>query len=485
MAKEHVDIMKQFDWLTAGLVLLLMVFGALSICSADYNFEEATLFSYDTRAGKQIIWIVCSLGVASLIMLCNQNFLRTYSYVIFTTLMVLLVVTILIASDTKGSRSWLKLGPVSLQPAEFAKFATALALARFLDDYEFNPRDFRSLGKAIGIFMLPMVLIVAQNETGSALVYLAFFLVLFREGMSGMIIFSGFCAILFFVLGLKYWETPFLNMPFTVGPMLVMTLIQMASAAIAWLYITDDAIFKKVLAMGVGSTFVGLIISLYIIPFRLPVLQILSIVSIAGFCLYQTFMNKLRQCLLIAGFALCSTVYLYSCNYVFDKVMQPHQQVRINVILGVEDDPWGAGYNVNQSKIAIGSGGLLGKGFLKGTQTKLKYVPEQYTDFIFCTVGEEKGFVGTTVVLLLFGGLILRLIFLAERQSSVFGRVLGYSVSSILFMHLLINIGMVLGITPVIGIPLPFFSYGGSSLWGFTFLLFIFLRVDAERTSRF
>lgn len=485
MAKEHVDIMKQFDWLTAGLVLLLMVFGALSICSADYNFEEATLFSYDTRAGKQIIWIVCSLGVASLIMLCNQNFLRTYAYVIFIALMVVLVITILIASDTKGSRSWLKFGPFSMQPAEFAKFATALALARFLDDYEFNPRDFRSLGKAIGIFMLPMVLIVAQNETGSALVYLAFFLVLFREGMSGMVIFSGFCAILFFVLGLKYWNTPFINMPFTLGPLLVMTIIQISSAAIAWLYIPDDKILKKVLAIGLGSTLLGLVVSLYIIPFNLPILQIISIVGMAGFCLYQTFKNKIQQCLLIAVFSLCSTAYLYSCNYVFDKVMQPHQQTRINVILGIEDDPWGAGYNVNQSKIAIGSGGLLGKGFLKGTQTKLKYVPEQFTDFIFCTVGEEKGFVGTTVVLLLFGGLILRLIFLAERQSSVFGRVLGYSVSSILFMHLLINIGMVLGITPVIGIPLPFFSYGGSSLWGFVFLLFVFLRVDAERTSRF
>ena len=485
MAKENADILKQFDWLTVGIVLLLMVFGAFSICSADYNFEDTTLFSYDTRAGKQIIWIICSLGVASLIMFCNQNFLRTYAYVIFTALMVLLVVTILIASDTKGSRSWLKMGPVSLQPAEFAKFATALALARFLDDYEFNPRDFRSLARAMAIFILPMLLIVAQNETGSALVYLAFFLVLFREGMSGMILFSGFCAILFFVLGLKYWDTPFLNMPFTLGPMLVMTLIQIASAAISWLYISDDTIYKKVLAIGVGSTAVGLVVSLYIIPFRLPVLQIISIAVLACFCLYQVFKNKIQQCLLVSAFALCSTAYLYSCNYVFDKVMQPHQQTRINLILGIEDDPWGAGYNVNQSKIAIGSGGMFGKGFLKGTQTKLKYVPEQFTDFIFCTVGEEKGFVGATTVLLLFGGLILRLIYLAERQSSVFGRVLGYSVSSILFMHLLINVGMVLGITPVIGIPLPFFSYGGSSLWGFTFLLFIFLRVDAERTSRF
>jgi len=483
--RENGSIFSQLDWITVALVMVLMLLGSMSICGASFSFDDSHLLSLSTRAGKQLLWIACALMLGVIIMFFNQNMFRTYAYVFYVVFMLLLVVTILVATDTKGSRSWIDLGPVKLQPAEFAKFATALALSRYLDDYEFNPNSWKSMFKAISIFLIPMVLIVAQNETGSALVYLAFFFVLFREGMSGFVLLIGFSAILYFVLGLKYWETPFGDMPFTIGPALVLAIIQFMMAVISWLYVDDRRIRWTVLFGGLGTTLAGLIVSMNIVPVKLPIIEIASIVILSVYLLYQAFKNRLMQCLLILVYGLCFTVYLYSCNFVFEKVMQPHQQSRINVILGIEDDPYGAGYNVNQSMIAIGSGGLTGKGFMQGTQTKLKYVPEQDTDFIFCTVGEEQGFFGAAGVLILFALLLLRLYYLAERQSSVFGRAFGYSVASILFLHILINIGMVLGITPVIGIPLPFFSYGGSSLWGFALLIFTFLRFDAERTSRF
>lgn len=485
MVRDRGSVIGQLDWLTIGLYLVLMICGWLSVCGAGFNFETESLLSFGTRTGKQLLWMVCGLGLGCFLLMFSQNFYRSYAWVFYVLMMLLLLVTIFIAKDTKGSRSWLELGPVKLQPAEFAKFATALALAKFVDEKGISPKNRIDLYKAMAIFLLPMCLIVAQKETGSALVYLAFFIVMYREGMNGILLFSGICAVIFFVLGIKFWETPFGNQPFTVGPFTVLLLVQIISAVLAWLLSRDRKLGIVTASIGVGSTLAGLFVSMLILPFKLPMLQIVSIAAIVGYMLYQALRNAIKECLVIVLFALGSTLFLYSCNYVLDHVLQDHQRTRINVVLGVEDDPTGAGYNVNQSKIAIGSGGLAGKGFLKGTQTKLKYVPEQDTDFIFCTIGEEQGFFGSTFVLLLYAAFLLRLLSLAERQSSVFGRIFGYSVVCILFFHLFINVGMVLGITPVIGIPLPFFSYGGSSLWGFTILLFVFLRIDSERTSRF
>lgn len=486
MGKTNGSLLGKLDWLTVALYIVLMLCGWLSVCGAGYGFDDqATLIDFSLRSGKQLVWIMCSLGLAAVIMLLNENTFRSYSYLLYLLFMVLLLLTIFIAKDHKGSHSWIDIGPISIQPAEFAKFATALALARYLDNYKFDPTDISQIARAVMLFVLPMLLIIAQQETGSALVYFVFFLVLYREGMNGLPLFCSFCAVLYFVIGVKFWNVQFANMPFTVGPFVVMAMIQLFTALVVQSETYDLRMVLTLLSIGLGSTIVGLLVSFTIFPFNLIVLQLLSIAVMVIYLLFQAVKKNLRRCLIAICFAILSTAYMFSCNFVLTHVLQPHQQTRINIILGVESDPYGAGYNVNQSLIAIGSGGFTGKGFLQGTQTKLRYVPEQDTDFIFCTIGEEQGFVGTTLVLLLYAAFILRLYWLAERQSSVFGRAFGYSVASIFLFHIFINVGMVLGITPVIGIPLPLFSYGGSSLWGFTILLFIFLRIDCERTSRF
>lgn len=485
MERRNVDIVGRLDWLTILFVIAIMVCGWFSICGASVAVENPDLFSFATRPGKQMVWILCALALGAVVMLVTQTFYNSYAYIIYIVLLLLLIVTIFVATDTKGSRSWLHLGPVSLQPAEFAKFATALALAKYVDRFDFSPSSLRDVLKACAIFFVPMVLIVGQNETGSALVYMAFLLVLYREGMTGSVLLVGFCAILFFILEIKFSPLNFGDQPFHVGTWLVLTIIQILEAIMIWMMSHDRRFSLAVLGIGLGGMLIGLSVSLSIIPFKVTWLQAVLIGATSVYIVFRAVKDMVRRYMLVALFAVCSVGYLFSVDYAFNEILKPHQRTRINVILGLEDDPKGAGYNVNQSLIAIGSGGLTGKGFMKGTQTKLKYVPEQDTDFIFCTVGEEQGFKGSAFVLLLYLALLIRLIFLSERQSSVFGRVYGYSVVCILFFHLFINIGMVLGITPVIGIPLPFFSYGGSSLWGFTILLSVFLRIDCERTTSY
>lgn len=485
MERRSVDIIGKLDWLTILIVVVMMVCGWLSICGASADLDNPDLFSFATRPGKQLVWIVCAFVLGAVMLLITQNFYNSYAYIIYILLLLLLIVTIFVAKDTKGSRSWLNLGPVSLQPAEFAKFATALALAKFVDRFDFNPSNLADLLKACAVFGIPMLLIICQNETGSALVYVAFLLVLYREGMTGSVLLVGFCAMLFFILEIKFSPVRFGEQPFQMGTWLVLTIIQLLVSWRIWLMSRDRNLSLTVLGIGVGGMLIGLAISLSIVPFKVTWLQAGLIAITSAYIIFRSFKDMARKYILVAVFAIGSVGYLLSIDYAFNKILQPHQRTRINVTLGLEDDPKGTGYNVNQSLIAIGSGGLTGKGFMKGTQTKLKYVPEQDTDFIFCTVGEEQGFKGSVFVLLLYLGLLLRLIFLAERQSSVFGRVYGYSVVCILLFHLFINIGMVLGITPVIGIPLPFFSYGGSSLWGFTILLSVFLRIDCERKTNY
>ena len=400
-------------------------------------------------------------------------------------MILLLIVTIFIAPDTKGSRSWLVMGPVSLQPAEFAKFATALALAKYMNSYSFSIKKEKCAFVLGFIILLPMLLIIGQRETGSALVYLAFFLVLYREGMPGVILFSGVCAVIYFVVGIRFDEVFIADTSTPLGEFIVLFLILLFAGGMVWVYRKRWQPVRNIIGGTLLVLFIAYWLSEYWIHFNLVWIQWGLCVVTVGYLVYLALSERQRSYFLIALFTLGSIGFLYSSNYVFDNILEPHQQIRIKVVLGLEEDLTGAGYNVNQSKIAIGSGGLTGKGFLNGTQTKLKYVPEQDTDFIFCTVGEEQGFVGSAAVLLAFLVLILRLIFLAERQPSTFGRVYGYSLLSIFLFHLFINVGMVLGLTPVIGIPLPFFSYGGSSLWGFAILLFIFLRIDAGRSRRF
>ena len=478
------SIWKSLDWVTITIYLLLIVFGWFSICGASYDYSDRDFLDFSTRAGKQFMWIICSFGLGFVLLMLDDSFYDMFAYLIYIGLMLLLIVTIFIAPDTKGSRSWLILGPVSLQPAEFAKFATALVLAKYMNTYGFTIKSWRSALSLAFFILFPMLLIILQRETGSALVYLAFFLMLYREGMPGVVLFAGICAVVYFVVGIRFGEVYLADTPTSIGEFVVLLQVLLFAAGMVWVYRKKWEPVRLILVGSMGVLLVAYLISEYVIPFNLVWVQWGLCAILVLYLFYLAVDTRHGSYLLIGLFALGSIGFLYSSDYFFNQVLEPHQQIRIKVVLGMEEDLAGAGYNVNQSKIAIGSGGLTGKGFLNGTQTKLKYVPEQDTDFIFCTVGEEEGFIGSTLVLLLFLVLILRLIALAERQPSNFGRVYGYSVLSVFLFHLFINIGMVLGLTPVIGIPLPFFSYGGSSLWGFTILLFIFLRIDAGRNRR-
>ena len=478
------SIWKSIDWVTIVIYLMLVVFGWFSICGASYDYSDHDLLDFSTRAGKQFVWIICSFGLGFVLLMLDDSFYDLFAYLMYIGLMMLLIVTIFIAPDTKGSRSWLILGPVSLQPAEFAKFATALALAKFMNTYGFTMKNWKNAVTLSFLILLPMGLIIAQKETGSALVYLSFFLMLYREGMPGAVLFGGICAVLYFVVGIRFQEEMIADTPTPIGEFAVLTMILLFTAGMVWVYKKREDVARNILAVTAGVLLIAYLISEFWVHFNLVWVQWALCLLLIGYLLYLALSERTYTYLMIVLFSLGSIGFLYSSDYAFNEVLQPHQHERIEELLGMREDPKGTGYNVNQSKIAIGSGGLLGKGFLNGTQTKLKYVPEQDTDFIFCTVGEEEGFVGASSVLILFLVLILRLIAVAERQPTTFGRVYGYSVMSIFLFHLFINVGMVLGLTPVIGIPLPFFSYGGSSLWGFTILLFIFLRIDAGRKRR-
>lgn len=476
------SIWKAVDWWTIGLYLILLVCGWFSVCGASYDYGEPNFLDFGTRAGKQLMWMGCSLCLGFVLLMLEDKFYDTYAYLIYGILLLLLFGTIFNPHEIKGSRSWIVLGPVSLQPAEFAKFATALALAKFMGEYTFSMKRKKHMLAALGIILLPMVLIVLQKETGSALVYLSFFLVLYREGMTGSILFAGICAVVYFIVGVRFSADLVPDETTPWGAFSVWGLIVLLSGLLFYSYAKLHRRFAcYILGVSGGVILLAVLFSCYVIPFNVVIVEMVLAAAIVLYLLYLYYRERLANYMYILVFTVGSAVFFYSIDYVFNNVLEAHQKIRIEVLLGITDDPAGAGYNVNQSKIAIGSGGFWGKGFLNGTQTKLKYVPEQDTDFIFCTVGEEQGFFGSALVLLLFTAFILRLMVLSERQTSRFGRVYGYCVLSIFFFHLFINIGMVLGVTPVIGIPLPFFSYGGSSLWGFTILLFVFLRIDAGR----
>ena len=482
MVTKNVSFIKSVDWVIIALYLVLVICGWFSICGASYTYGEPDFLSFDTRAGKQLIWIGCSLAIGFVLLMLEKKLYEMLAYVFYALIILLLIATIFVGSDIKGSHSWIRLGGgVNLQPAEFAKAATALALARYMSSYGSSMHNLRDLLKVIGLIMLPMLIIIMQKETGSALVFLSFFLMLYREGMSGAFLFSGICAIVYFIVGIRFADVPLWEMPVSTGEFVVLFLIQLCTAGMLGTYIRKKSLMYWTGGIILGVTGVALLFSLYVIPFDVAWIQLGLCILLILYLIYMWLRERINNFAYIAMFILGSVVFFYSSNYVFSEVLSEHQKPRIEVVLGMKEDLTGAGYNVNQSKIAIGSGGLTGKGFLNGTQTKLKYVPEQDTDFIFCTIGEEQGFLGASAVLLLFLAFILRIMALAERQPDAFGRVYGYSLVGIFLFHLFINVGMVLGITPVIGIPLPFFSYGGSSLWGFTILLFIFIRIDSAR----
>lgn len=474
-------VFRSLDWWTILIYIALLSFGWLSVCGASFTYGETDIFSLTTRSGMQIVWISSSIFLGLVLVMLDDRYYDMFAYVIYALLLLLLFATIFNPHEIKGSRSWLVLGPLRLQPAEFAKFATALAVAKYMGRYGFNIHQWKDFAYALGIVLLPMLFIVAQKETGSALVYLSFFLMFYREGMPGSVLFTGVAMVVYFVVGIKYENVELWALPISLGKFIVLLLVQLFSASMVYVYCKNKQQSKIIILCCLAITILSLLFAKFVIAFDIVWVQLIISILLIGYLLYTWLATQYKSYLYITLFAIGSIAFFYSADYVLNNVMKPHQRVRITVLLGLERDIAGVGYNVHQSEIAIGAGGLKGKGFLNGTQTKLKFVPEQDTDFIFCTVGEEEGFIGSAGVLLLFLALIIRLLKMAERQPFVFGRIYGYCVASIFLFHVFINVGMVLGLTPVIGIPLPFFSYGGSSLWGFTILLFIFLRIDAAR----
>ena len=481
---DNKSIFMSIDWITIMLYVVLITWGWFSVCGASYDYSQPDVFSFSTNSGKQMVWTLTSFALAGMLMMIEKKFYDMGAFVIYGGMIALLLVTLVIAPDTKGSRSWIPIGPVKLQPAEFAKFAVALAIGKFMDRFNFDMNNKNDFVKLLAMICVPILIIILQKETGTALVYLTFFLVLYREGMTGSLLFTAFAVVVYFIVGIRFAEEQIsLNLPVSIGEFVVLSLAMIFTTLMTWIYTRNVVAFKIMAGGGWGISLLAVLFSVYVIPFDvckvILLLDLLMIAYLMGLGIFYRYYKYV----LIALFATLSTSFFYICDTVFDHLAD-HQRIRIEVLLGMKEDLKGAGYNVNQAKIAIGSGGLSGKGFLNGTQTKLKYVPEQDTDFIFCTVGEEEGFIGSAGVLIVYLLFIWRLIVVAERQPDTMGRVYGYSVLSIFLFHLLINVGMVLGLTPVIGIPLPFFSYGGSSLWGFTILLFIFLRMDAERNMK-
>lgn len=482
-ADDHIK--GSVDWFTIALYFILIICGWLSIYGSSYDYEHATsIFDLASRSGKQLIWIGTSLVMAFVLLKLDSKVYDVFAYFIYLFFILLLLVPIIMGPEIKGSRSWIIItNDIRLQPAEFAKFAVSLALARYISRFNFMISKRKDFATVIGIILIPMLLILMQNETGSALVYVAFTLMLYREGLPGIFLFLGLAAVVLFVVGLKYSQ---IDMGLiSLGEFISIILVIISSALLIAVYSKKrSSVPILIITFGAGLFVAAAIPALIGFHVNWGLVAIVGLVALVIYLIVLARQQWSKIYLWVIVFIIGSFSFVASTNYLFNDILQPHQQMRIKVTLGMEDDLAGAGYNVNQSKIAIGSGGFLGKGFLEGTQTKLKYVPEQDTDFIFCTVGEEQGFVGSIVVLLLFLTLILRLIYLSERQRETFGRVYGYCVACVFLWHVAINIGMVIGLTPVIGIPLPFFSYGGSSLWGFTLLLFVFLRIDMKRKRR-
>ena len=473
------------DWWTIGLYLVLVFIGWCTIYAACYDYDNADILNFSVNHGKQIIWICTAFLLGTVVLTIDSKFYSNIAYVFYALMIILLIATIFLATDTKGSHSWLNFGAFKIQPAEFAKYATCLCLSAYLSKPQTNLRQNKDLMMAIGIILLPAIIIIAQSETGSALVFFSFFLLLFREGMNGIILLLGVFAIVFFVLVLRYNNLPDavvgVDVPELYGFILVFAIAVVTALVFLKIYTKDNTCILTFLGINIGIYAIGIALANFVPAFKTWYAAAFSIgVSIIFLLAWGIKMHR-RTYLLVASFLLLSIAISGCANYAFNNILAPHQQIRIKIVLGLEDDPQGAGYNVRQSQIAIGSGGLAGKGYLNGTQTKLDYVPEQDTDFIFCTIAEEWGFLGSTLFVIIYATFMIRLIYLAERQRSAFSRNYGYGIVCIFLFHFFINLGMVTGITPVIGIPLPLISYGGSSLWGFTLLLFTFIRLDANR----
>ncbi len=469
------NLLANIDWLTVFLYLVLVFMGWINIYSAVYDDTHQSIFDISRQYGKQLMWIGAAIILSIIIVLIDSKFYSTFAYVLYAVGCLLLVSVLLFGKEVNGAKSWFEIGSFRMQPVEFTKIAVCLAVARLMssESFTFNYiRNYFRIGIILGI---PMLMILLQNDTGSALVFCTFIFVMFREGMNRILFVSAFALIFLFIFALIV-ETSLL--------LLIVGLLCSVGIVILWgrnrysriiFYTSLILSVISIVLCSISPEFAEKRVNMALIGYGIMTLLLLV----------TYFISKQKPLIFTLLILVGMGTFVFSVDYIFDNVLQPHQQSRILDLLGKNEDVLGTGYNVHQSKIAIGSGGMLGKGFLEGTQTKYNFVPEQSTDFIFCTIGEEWGFAGITLILLVFGTLILRLINMAERQRSAFSRIYGYGVASILFFHVAINIGMTIGLAPVVGIPLPFFSYGGSSLWAFTILLFIFIRFDADRLQMF
>ncbi|MBQ6286307.1 MAG: rod shape-determining protein RodA [Bacteroidales bacterium] len=459
------------DWRLVIYYLLLVIIGWINIYASIHSENPTSIFDFNFRCGKQFVWILTSLGLATLILFAiNSQFWRSASLPMYLFVLGLLVLVIFVSKDVKGSHSWFEFGPVKFQPAEISKITTSLLLASVMSQTNFKItrlKDFLLTAIIIGI---PMLVILAESETGSALVYAGFIFVMYREGFSGWWLFGIGMAVLLFILTLT--ASPYISLLVLVGVIMAVGVVCSGkTGAVFWINLGVLALLclmPWILEKTVKpDSFLDKVKPMYIL-IGLCVCAI-PYFFVKGYRDRKRYIS-ISTLGLIAGIAL-----VFSTDFIFNNILQDHQRKRIEVLLGMKEDPSGVGYNVNQSMIAIGSGGLTGKGFLNGTQTTFGFVPEQSTDFIFCTVGEEWGFIGCFVVILLYVLLIWRIIVDAEKSREAFTRIYGYCVAACIFMHLFINVGMTIGLMPVIGIPLPLLSYGGSSLWAFTVLIFIFI----------
>lgn len=468
-------IYKKLDWPLIITYFALVMIGWISVFASVYDEEHAHILDMSQRYGMQFIWIVTSLIIASIILfVINPKLYNVLAWAIYLGGILLLLAVIFVGVEINGSKSWFMIGPVRFQPAELSKIGTSLAVASLMSSYNFKMKSFSGIMRIGILILIPMLLIILEKETGSALVYFSFVFMLYREGLNGWYLTFGFLGILLFLVTLSF--SPFVAIIILFGLMVI----------------AKGFVARKIL-----PHIVFLIIYIPVLIFS-PMLGELKLFSFAASLskeewlailiapvlliqIYKALKDSVSYMWYIFTCFIVSIVLIFSVQFFFERILQDHQRARIENLLGIHEDLQGAGYNVNQSKIAIGSGGFWGKGFLQGTQTKFNFVPEQSTDFIFCTVGEEWGFVGSLVVIGLYLFMMIRIVNLAEKQKDSFTRIYGYCLASVIFVHFFINIGMTLGIMPVIGIPLPFVSYGGSSLWAFTTFLFIFIRLDLER----
>ena len=465
---------KTIDWMLVGLYLLLVFTGLVNIYSSSQGGGSAAVFDFDNRTGKQIVWFAAAIIIALVILfVINPRFYEGLSVPIYLFALALLIAVIFLGVEVKGSKSWFEFGPIRFQPAEVSKISTSLLLATVMSQLGYRISRMKDFIITALIILVPMGIIIMQSETGSALVYVGFIFMLYREGLSGWLIFMIGMAILLFILTLT------------------------SSAYIALLVLAGVCSFCMMLYSGRGKWWLligaPVIVLLALMPNWIPADFALSPVTILLILItllipvaaFMAFRERNRSTTISLVALAAGVMLVFSTEYIFNDVLKEHQRKRIEVLLGMKEDPSGVGYNVNQSMIAIGSGGLSGKGFMNGTQTTFGFVPEQSTDFIFCTIGEEWGFVGCTFVILLYVLLIWRIVRNAERSREAFTRIYGYCVACCIFMHLFINVGMTLGLMPVIGIPLPLVSYGGSSLWAFTIMIFIFIALDRNERKYF